>query len=136
MFGECTKHRFCFLAWRNLVLCSCSLCHKERMDGSQTLHMLFMELISSFVSFLELVLCWDDPDLLCYMCLNLQWCRRAGFYTGKLGHLFWISTSVTQYLFLFLQNIKVVTGRHTLLSADWMGGIFDLGKWRWCCYGN
>lgn len=62
---------------------------------------------------------------------------EGDFTWGILGYGFGVCTLIAQYLFLFLQNIQVVTGRHTLLSStDWMGGIFDLGKWRWCCYGN
>lgn len=138
MFGAWTMGGFCFLTRRNARPCEQPLGHVEQMGGSQTSHVLFIHLIC-FVSFGNYFYAGMILSRLFIAFLASESSNGAvehDFTQGKLGYLFWICTLIAQYLFLFLQNIEVVTGRHTLLSTDWMGGIFDLGKWRWCCYGN
>jgi len=74
-FSEGTTGRFCFLTWRNSSPCKRSMCHMEWVDGSQTLRMFFIDLVSWSLCCLVIIfsLEWSSLDyLLHFWCLSLQ----------------------------------------------------------------
>lgn len=132
--GTGTTGRFFFPTWRNSLPSKRSLCHVGWMGGTPTFPVISIPTLCPFG--IILTPGWSNPVAF-VVSGSPNGAVERDFTWGNLGYFLGVCALIAQYLFLFLQNIQVVTGRHTLLSStDWMGGIFDLGKWRWCCYGN